>query len=76
MERQRRRETPATAHRQRAKINKGLAKQDLSPEMIQELVRTSIRPEPIDDEGEKRAMKQGRPAKTSHPMFWNDEELL
>lgn len=76
MGRQRRHETAAPAHRQQAKIHEGLAKQSLSPEIIQELVRTAIKPEQIGDEGEKRAMEQGRLAKTRHPMFWDEEEFL
>ena len=67
MGKQGRRALPAVKHRQRAKIDQGLAKQNLTPKIIQELVSSATKPAAVAE--------RPRPSAHRHPMFWQDEEF-
>ena len=63
----------AIKHRQRARIDQGLAKQNLTPKMVQELVCSAIAPEAAR-EVEKRAREPEHFPKT-HPLFWQQDNI-
>ena len=75
MEKLRRGTLPTIKLRQRAKIDRGLATQDLTPKRIRELVCSAIGRDGVGDAVDKHSPEPVRVAKTRHSMFWQEEEF-
>ena len=74
MEKQTRQVMGAIKHRQRAKIDQGLAKQNLTPNRIRELVGSAVKGE-AGGELDQGVREPVRSVKTSHPIFWQEDEF-